>query len=82
MAPHSCAALEPPPPLSAVGEAVAEHRDPLGIGRRSEAEALSGSPFGLRNTHKRLYLKEVDPLPRMDAVVDNRDFARPKLLTS
>lgn len=31
---------------------------------------------------ERLYLKEVDPLPRMDAVVDNRDFARPKLLTS
>ncbi|MFD4273049.1 hypothetical protein ACFWQT_01875 [Streptomyces cyaneofuscatus] len=27
-------------------------------------------------------LAEVDPLPRMDAVVDNRDFARPKLLTS
>ncbi|MFD3409826.1 uridine kinase [Streptomyces cyaneofuscatus] len=31
---------------------------------------------------ERLHLKEVAPLPRMDAVVDNTDFARPRLLTS
>ncbi|MFF6908144.1 uridine kinase [Streptomyces sp. NPDC012389] len=31
---------------------------------------------------ERLYLKEVAPLPRMDAVVDNRDFGRPQLITA
>ncbi|MEW2067885.1 uridine kinase [Streptomyces sp. NPDC007346] len=30
---------------------------------------------------ERLYLGEVDPLPRMDAMVDNTNFARPRLLT-
>ncbi|NEE35687.1 uridine kinase, partial [Streptomyces sp. SID7982] len=29
---------------------------------------------------ERLYLDEVDPLPRMDVIVDNTDFARPRLI--
>ncbi|WP_369166225.1 uridine kinase [Streptomyces sp. AFD10] len=29
---------------------------------------------------ERLYLAEVDPLPGMDAIVDNTDFARPRLV--
>ncbi|MDQ0986177.1 uridine kinase [Streptomyces sp. V2I9] len=29
---------------------------------------------------ERLYLAEVDPLPRMDAIVDNTDFARPRVV--
>ncbi|WP_432147349.1 uridine kinase [Streptomyces sp. bgisy029] len=44
----------------------------------SEAESLHRNRY-LAAEH--LYLKEVDPLPRMDAVVDNRDFAHPHLLT-
>ncbi|MEU6880391.1 hypothetical protein [Streptomyces sp. NPDC046712] len=29
---------------------------------------------------ERIYLAEVDPLPRMDALIDNTDFARPRVL--
>ncbi|WP_405502699.1 uridine kinase [Streptomyces anulatus] len=44
----------------------------------SDAEAIHRDRYLVA---ERLYLKEVDPLPRMDAVVDNTDFARPRLVT-
>ncbi|WP_030579403.1 hypothetical protein [Streptomyces anulatus] len=44
----------------------------------SDAEAIHRDRYLVA---ERLYLDEVDPLPRMDAVVDNTDFARPRLIT-
>ncbi|WP_405929173.1 uridine kinase [Streptomyces griseus] len=44
----------------------------------SDAEAIHRDRYLVA---ERLYLAEVDPLPRMDAVVDNTDFARPRLVT-
>ncbi|MET9378505.1 hypothetical protein ABZX98_30960 [Streptomyces sp. NPDC002992] len=43
----------------------------------SEAETLHRGRYGVA---QRIYLDEVDPLPRMDVVVDNTDFARPRVL--
>ncbi|MFJ9106568.1 hypothetical protein [Streptomyces sp. NPDC102283] len=45
----------------------------------SDAEAIHRDRYLVA---ERLCLREVDPLPRMDAVVDNTDFARPRLVTS
>ncbi|NUV69019.1 uridine kinase [Streptomyces sp. CAI-121] len=42
----------------------------------SEAEAIHRNRYLVA---ERLYLDEVDPLPRMDVVVDNTDFAQPRL---
>ncbi|MFG3410067.1 uridine kinase [Streptomyces sp. NPDC048142] len=44
----------------------------------SDAEAIHRDRYLVA---ERLYLGEVDPLPRMDAVVDNTDFAWPRLIT-
>ncbi|MFH9135258.1 uridine kinase [Streptomyces sp. NPDC017524] len=44
----------------------------------SDAEAIHRDRYLVA---ERIYLREVDPLPRMDAVVDNTDFARPRLIT-
>lgn len=44
----------------------------------SDAEAIHRDRYLVA---ERLYLGEVDPLPGMDAVVDNTDFARPRLIT-
>jgi uridine kinase len=43
----------------------------------SEAETLHRDRYGVA---QRIYLDEVDPLPRTDVVVDNTDFARPRVL--
>ncbi|MFF8276066.1 DUF6924 domain-containing protein [Streptomyces lateritius] len=43
----------------------------------SDAESLHRDRYLVA---ERIYLDEVDPLPRMDALVDNTDFARPRLL--
>ncbi len=45
----------------------------------SDAEAIHRDRYLVA---ERLYLDEVDPLPRMDAVVDNTDFARPRLVSA
>ncbi|MFJ3751718.1 MULTISPECIES: uridine kinase [Streptomyces] len=45
----------------------------------SDAEAIHRNRYLVA---ERLYLDEVDPLPRMDAVVDNTDFARPRLMSA
>ncbi|WP_408994297.1 hypothetical protein [Streptomyces sp. 1268] len=42
----------------------------------SDAESIHRNRYLVA---ERLYLDEVDPLPRMDVVVDNTDFARPRL---
>ncbi|WP_411079850.1 uridine kinase [Streptomyces sp. cmx-18-6] len=42
----------------------------------STAEALHRDRY---LAAERLYLEEVDPLPRMNAIIDNTDFARPRL---
>ncbi|MFF8609861.1 uridine kinase [Streptomyces sp. NPDC015346] len=43
----------------------------------SDAESLHRDRYLVA---ERIYLDEVDPLPRMDAFVDNTDFGRPRLL--
>ncbi|MFE7136734.1 uridine kinase [Streptomyces sp. NPDC057644] len=43
----------------------------------SDAEAIHRNRYLVA---ERLYLDEVAPLPRMDVIVDNTDFARPRLL--
>ncbi|MET8602977.1 uridine kinase [Streptomyces rubiginosohelvolus] len=43
----------------------------------SDAEAIHRDRYLVA---ERLYLDEVDPLPRMDVIVDNTDFARPRLI--
>lgn len=43
----------------------------------SDAEAIHRNRYLVA---ERLYLDEVDPLPRMDVIVDNADFARPRLI--
>ncbi|MFJ9321331.1 nucleoside/nucleotide kinase family protein [Streptomyces globisporus] len=43
----------------------------------SDAEAIHRNRYLVA---ERLYLDEVDPLPRMDVIVDNTDFARPRLI--
>ncbi|WP_137991566.1 DUF6924 domain-containing protein [Streptomyces vilmorinianum] len=43
----------------------------------SDAEAIHRDRYGVA---RRIYLDEVDPLPRMDVLVDNTDFARPRVL--
>ncbi|MFE5487373.1 DUF6924 domain-containing protein [Streptomyces sp. NPDC056527] len=43
----------------------------------SDAEAIHRDRYLVA---ERIYLAEVDPLPRMDVLVDNTDFARPRLL--
>ncbi|MEU4579828.1 uridine kinase [Nonomuraea sp. ATR24] len=56
--------------------------------RRGAARDANWAGSGAEAVHRdrylvaaRLYLAEADPVPRMDAVVDNRDFARPRLVT-
>ncbi|WP_049573231.1 uridine kinase [Nonomuraea sp. SBT364] len=56
--------------------------------RRGAARDQNWAGSGAEAVHRdrylvaaRLYLAEADPVPRMDAVVDNRDFARPRLVT-
>ncbi|MGK5631269.1 uridine kinase [Streptomyces sp. URMC 123] len=44
----------------------------------SEAESLHRGRYLVA---ERVYLREADPLPRMDVVIDNSVFARPRLLT-
>ncbi len=44
---------------------------------REAAEALHRDRYGAA---ERVYLAEVDPLARADLVIDNRDFAAPRLL--
>ncbi|WP_257002232.1 uridine kinase [Streptomyces sp. WZ.A104] len=43
----------------------------------SDAEAIHRDRY---LAAERIYLDEVDPLPGMDAVIDNTDFARPRLV--
>ncbi|MFJ6947068.1 uridine kinase [Streptomyces wuyuanensis] len=43
----------------------------------SEAEAIHRDRY---LAAMRLHVEEADPLPRMDAIIDNTDFARPRLL--
>ncbi|MFF2222874.1 uridine kinase [Streptomyces globisporus] len=45
----------------------------------SDAEAIHRDRYLVA---ERLYLEEVDPLPRMDVIVDNTDFARPRLMSA
>ncbi|MFK0187600.1 uridine kinase [Streptomyces rubiginosohelvolus] len=45
----------------------------------SDAEAIHRNRYLVA---ERLYLDEVDPLPRMDVIVDNTDFARPRLMSA
>ncbi|MEU8542064.1 uridine kinase [Streptomyces sp. NPDC048717] len=44
----------------------------------SDAEAIHRDRY---LAAERVYLREVDPLPRMDLVIDNTDFARPRVVT-
>ncbi|WP_329112586.1 DUF6924 domain-containing protein [Streptomyces sp. NBC_01353] len=43
----------------------------------SDAEAIHRDRYLVA---ERIYLAEVDPLPRMDVLIDNTDFARPRVL--
>ncbi|MFI7227360.1 uridine kinase [Nonomuraea angiospora] len=42
----------------------------------SEAESIHRNRYLVA---ERIYLEEADPLPRMDVIIDNTDFARPRI---
>src|SRR3954453_14841695 len=73
--------LPPGPSLPAVAQAIAYHRDPLGVLRR--ARARYGSVFTLRITDPVVFVVDpaaVEPLLRSDTVVARAGAARRAIL--
>src|SRR3954453_480920 len=73
--------LPPGPRVPAVGQAIAYHRDPLGVLRR--ARARYGAVFTLRITDPVVFVADpaaVEPLLRSDTVVARAGAARRAIL--